>query len=456
MEFETIPTPLDLSTKEKKEATVLTDESFADLSFIRLGSGAKSIILDIQTGMYIGAEQFTSAPFSVDFDGKVIASNIEITGGSVSGVSLSGLASGTDINIFGWTSTMTFSATDYRTVTWTSGVITLADGTTFNIGTGNTGNMAALTYIYFDKAVSTTALQVTTTAATAVGANKILIAVAQNNSDTLSKATLQVFGGKGGQLITVDQIAANSASTNEFISNTAQIKDAVITSAKIASLNADVINAGTITGRTLRTIAPASGTGSSIVIEGGSDKIIKFYYDATLRGSIKGFTTEGSEVTYLDIYAESGRSIKLKNSRIEIDGSLETRKIYPKDDNTYELGDSSKRWSKGHFEDIDVDDLYVGNDAYIEDNCSAKSFTDRTPHYEGNAVQEIKSIRGKEVKGKKEIDHDSLPAFMRKVIKNNNGTEEIGRDLGSAVSMLLKAIQELDKRIDKLEKPNHN
>jgi hypothetical protein len=55
MEFETIPTPLDLSTKEKKEATVLTDESFADLSFIRLGAGAQSIILDIQTGLHIGA-----------------------------------------------------------------------------------------------------------------------------------------------------------------------------------------------------------------------------------------------------------------------------------------------------------------------------------------------------------------------------------------------------------------
>lgn len=253
MEFETTPIPLDLSTKEKKESTVLTEESFSDLNFIHLGSGAQSIIADIQTGLYIGAEQFTSAPFSVDFDGKVIASDITITGGSISGITLSGLSAGSDINILGWTSTMTFSATDYRTITWTSGVITLANGTTFSIGTGNTGNMAATTYIYFDKTVSTTALQITTTAADAVGANKILIAVAQNNSDIASKAILQVFGGKGGQLITVDQIAANSASVNEFISNTAQIKDAVITSAKIASLNADVINAGTITGRNIQT-----------------------------------------------------------------------------------------------------------------------------------------------------------------------------------------------------------
>lgn len=295
MEFETTPQPLDLSTKEKKEATVLTDESFADLSFIRLGSGAKSIILDIQTGMYIGAEQFTSAPFSVDFDGKVIASNIEITGGSISGITLSGLASGTDINIFGWTSTMTFSATDYRTITWTSGVITLADGTTFNIGTGNTGNMAAVTYIYFDKAVSTTALQVTTTAATAVGANKILIAVAQNNSDTASKATYQVFGGKGGQLITVDNIAANSASVNEFISNTAQIKDAIITNAKITALDVAKLTAGTITSKSI-TLALTEGAGDVKIQAGKTD-----FGQETTNGFILGIDDSDSNTVKFEL-----------------------------------------------------------------------------------------------------------------------------------------------------------
>jgi len=270
MEFETIPTSLDLSTNEKKKSTVLTDESFSDLNFIRLGAGAQSIILDIQTGLYVGAEAFTSAPFSVDFDGKVIASDITITGGSVSGITLSGLATGSDINIQGWSSSLVFSATDYRTVTWTTGSIKLADGTTFSIGTGNTGNMAALTYIYLDKGVSITALQVTTTATTAVGANKILIAVAKNNTDTTSKATLQVFGGSGGQLITVDNIAANSASVNEFISNTAQIKDAIITNAKITSLEVSKLLAGTITSKTI-TLAITDTTGDAYIAAGKTD-----------------------------------------------------------------------------------------------------------------------------------------------------------------------------------------
>jgi len=91
-----------------------------------------------------------------------------------------------------------------------------AKRTTFNIGTGNTGNMAAVTYIYFDKAVSITALQITTTAATAVGANKILIAVAQNNSVITSEATLQVYGGSGGILLKADNIAAGSITANEI------------------------------------------------------------------------------------------------------------------------------------------------------------------------------------------------------------------------------------------------
>ncbi|MDD2778527.1 MAG: hypothetical protein PHI16_06535, partial [Methanocellales archaeon] len=182
-----------------------------------------------------------TAPFRVTPAGAVVASDITITGGSASGILLSSLSAGSELAIQGWQFSGTFSATDYNTVAWTSGTIILMDGTTFSITAGNTGNMAALTYIYFSKTASTTVLQTTTTASTAVGSNKILMAVAQNNTDTSSKATFQVFGGTGGQLLTVDNIAANSASTNEFISNTAQIKDAIITSAKIADLEASKI-----------------------------------------------------------------------------------------------------------------------------------------------------------------------------------------------------------------------
>lgn len=221
MEFLIKSTKLDIPD-EKITPTKLNDESFQDLNFWQMGTGSESIIADIQTGFYLGGEDFLTAPFSVSMLGKVKATNYELTGGTISGAIISDFAQGSALNIQGWTSTLGFQSTDYRTVTWTSGVITLADGTAFSIGTGNTGNMAALTYIYFDKAVSTTALQITTTAATAVGVNKILIAVAQNNSDITKKATYQVFGGKGGvsPLITADNIAANAITANEIATNT--------------------------------------------------------------------------------------------------------------------------------------------------------------------------------------------------------------------------------------------
>jgi hypothetical protein len=184
---------------------------------------------------------------------------MELIGPSISSAVVTRLASGSDFSVLHWQETMVFSATDYNKVAWSSGTITLSDGKTFSINAGNTGNITALTYIYFDKVASTTYLQATTTAATAIGANKILIAVASPNADTLSKATFQAYGGSGGQLITVDSIAANSASVNEFVSNTAQIKDAIITNAKIASLSVAKLTAGDITGQTIE--LKSNGTG---------------------------------------------------------------------------------------------------------------------------------------------------------------------------------------------------
>ena len=51
----------------------------------------------------------------------------------------------------------------------------------------------------------------------------------------------------------------------------------------------------------------------------------------------------------------------------------------------------------------------TGN-AWFANDCSALSFTDRTPHFEGDAVAELTAI--KSVDG--EIDHSTLPAFARK------------------------------------------
>ena len=83
-----------------------------------------------------------------------------------------------DVSNWGWGQTCVFSSTDLNTVSWGAGTFTSADGTAYSIDAGNTGNMAALTYIYLDLNVSETAYQVTTTSSTSVGVGKVLIAVA--------------------------------------------------------------------------------------------------------------------------------------------------------------------------------------------------------------------------------------------------------------------------------------
>ena len=230
------------------------------------------------------------------------AATFTINGAAVTSSVITSVASGSDFSVLHWQETMVFSATDYDTVAWAAGAITLSDGTTYNIDAGNTGNMAARTFIYFDKAVSSTVLQITTTAATANGANKILIAVAQNNADNTSKATFQAFGGAGGQMVTVDMIAANSASVNEFISNTAQIKDAIITNAKIASLDVGKLTSGLVVSKAI-TLSFTEGAGDCYIAAGKTD----FDHDET--GFIFGIDDSDSNKAKLLI----GNSTKYLN-----------------------------------------------------------------------------------------------------------------------------------------------
>jgi hypothetical protein len=112
-------------------------------------------------------------------------------------------------------------------------------------------------------------------------------------------------------------------------------------------------------------------------------------------------------------------------------------------------------------------------DVNFDGDITAASYSDNTPAYEGNALEDIKKI--KSVNG--EIDHDSLPVFAQKTIKkpkyqdkkdskgkaikNKDGeieqeyieTQETkGRDLGAMISILTKAVQELSDEVDKLKK----
>jgi hypothetical protein len=216
----------------------------------------------------------------VDINGVLYCTDAVVSGGitTTSGSSLDGqyLTAGSvasasaNLALRGWTFTSIFSSTDYDTVAWTAGTFTSSDGTAYSINAGNTGNIVALTYVYLDIAVSTTVLQTTTTAATAIGNGKVLIAIAKNNADTTSDATFQVFGGSGGQTLLVDNIAANSASTNEFVSNTAQIANLVVTNAKINDLAVSKLTTGSILSKQI-TLGVTGGSGDVYIASGKTD-----------------------------------------------------------------------------------------------------------------------------------------------------------------------------------------
>ena len=156
----------------------------------------------------------------------------------------------------GWSHNIVFAAPNNTQINWAgAGVITLADGSTYTIAAGNTGAMGAITYIYLDIAIGSppTVLQTTANAAVAVGAGKLLIAVAQNVADAAKLATFQVFGGAGqGVLVSQGHIAALSVTTNEIAVNTivaGNIAVGTITANEIAAatITATEIAANTIT-----------------------------------------------------------------------------------------------------------------------------------------------------------------------------------------------------------------
>lgn len=150
-----------------------------------------------------------------------------------------------------WRSTdIVWSASDSDTVARTAWTIKLSDWTSYSVDAGNTGNISAINYIYYDW---TSTLKKTTTPQDAVWTDKIMVCVVKNETSP-KKATFQAFWTLWlWVLITADNIAANTITANEIASNT-------ITATQISSsyvyawtINADNITSWTITGRTLQT-----------------------------------------------------------------------------------------------------------------------------------------------------------------------------------------------------------
>lgn len=323
-----------------------------------------------------------------------------------------------DIAIQGWMFDGAFSATDHDTVAWAAGTIRFKDGVNYSIAGGNTGNMAAITYIYFDLAVSTTAFQTTTTAANAVGVNKLLIAVAQNVASG-KDATFQAFGGKGGVgvLLTADNIAANTITANELFINTLSS-----ISADIGTITAGSISGVTITGGLFRTAT--SGQRIEMSTSAAANEI-RFYNSSTLYGILQvtssgsegqiklvsdsdgggfildtgvgasgfsgssivsnggGFSTSGNASNgfntidgkfggYLGVFGTGGGGPDYISTDLKIDSSWT-----PTVSATYDLGTTSLRWRDGWFSR----DLTVGDDLTVVDDFTYQGFIQPVMHF---------------------------------------------------------------------------
>jgi len=134
-----------------------------------------------------------------------------------------------------WNFSGVFSSTDFDTVAWTSGTLQTPNST-YEIDAGDTGNMTAVTYIYFDPEASTTELQTTTDLKIPIKADRILMCVAEDYGTSGSEAVFQVFGGSGGAMWTGDNIVVNSIKaanidTDDLFAQTITLKtDGVIQS----------------------------------------------------------------------------------------------------------------------------------------------------------------------------------------------------------------------------------
>jgi len=183
------------------------------------------------------------------------------------------IASALTDGVKSWNTNVVFSASDADTVAWTGASLRFADGTVSSISAGNTGNMTALTYIYYDSGISITTLQTSTAFADAVGDNKILLCVAEDTSDATQEAfyvpAIGVFGinettigpnsistGKIQALaITVNEIAANTITAAKMNVSLLSAISANIGTITAGSLDAVTITAGTITGTIFKTAA---------------------------------------------------------------------------------------------------------------------------------------------------------------------------------------------------------
>lgn len=199
-----------------------------------------------------------------------------------------------------WSTNVNWYASDYNTVARWSGSIYLPDWTNITISSGNTGNMSAVTYIYYDRDLWS--VQTTTSAQTSVWENKILLCVASPTTSG-KDAEFQAFGtNKQSTFITADNIAANTITGNEIQANsidTGELAAWAVTAGKIdvSQLSAISANLGSITAWDITGTTITAGSTSWAAIKlypySSSTGRLEYYYGGSSVGYIAGWSVNG-------------------------------------------------------------------------------------------------------------------------------------------------------------------
>jgi len=186
--------------------------------------------------------------------------------------------------------------------------------------------------------------------------------------------------------ITASNLAASTITANEIAAST--ITAAKMNVSTLSAIAADLgtITAGTITGATIQT----ASTGYRAVMSNNVG--YQLYNGTTYLGKMSCsaggsviidsldniyFRDQSTELAHLDstglvlpnaggIVISSGGRLRYTDGYLKFDGAaggnvglkLEGSFI-PNADNSYDLGASDKRWRKGYFEDVQVDDIYI-------------------------------------------------------------------------------------------------
>lgn len=260
-----------------------------------------------------------------------------------------------------WTTSIVWSATDYRVVAWTAWDIKLADWTTYSVDSWNTGNMSAVTYIYYNW---TTTLQKTTTPQDAVGEGKIMLCVAKNITDTTGRAIFQPFGTVWWTVfITAANIAANTITANEIASNTITATQMNVSQLSAISANLWTITAGTITGATIRTAS--SGQRAQM------DNNYFRSYDSSgierLRVDWSTLKFYRSNWTY-DWWIYWAWWYIMLDAAVLVNWTFGSKTISPNSNNTYNLGSTSYKWKNLYLSGDLTMDWYINRVDYINFN----------------------------------------------------------------------------------------